>query len=68
MQLPEQYKSCPRCGFHQALLIMEFDEVLPQLDSLGYPQYHCLNSANVFTALDFPPQMTKQQEADNGNQ
>ena len=69
MQLPEQHETCPRCGFHKAILIMEFEGTLPQLDSLGYPHYHCPNCANTFTALDLPPDdTTKQEEADNGNQ
>ena len=68
MQLPEKYKLCPRCGFHKAILMMDFYGTLPQLDSLGYPQYHCPTCANTFTALDLPPDTTTHQEADNGNQ
>ncbi len=55
MQMPlEQHKTCPQCGFTKAILIMDFYGTLPQLDILGYPQYHCPQCANTFTALDEP--------------
>ena len=68
IHLPEPHKPCPRCGFHKAILIMDFYGTVPQLDSLGYPHYHCPICANTFTALDLSPDTTTQQEADNGNQ
>ncbi len=55
LQPPEDHKECPRCGFEQAILILDFDGLLPHLDSYGYPQYHCPRCANVFTALDIKP-------------
>lgn len=55
MQMPlEQHKPCPYCGFASALLIMDFFGTLPQLDTLGYPQYHCAECGTTFTVLDEP--------------
>ncbi len=55
LQPPEGQKECPRCGYEQAILIQDFDCLLPQLDSFGYPHYHCPRRANIFTALDMKP-------------
>ena len=52
LQPPQGHEECPRCGYKKAILIMDFDGLFPQLDGMGYPQYHCPNCANVFTAGD----------------
>jgi len=53
-QPPEATKPCPRCGNQDARLILDIDQLLPELDSLGYPQYYCVGCANRFTVLDSP--------------
>ena len=69
LQPPENHKACPRCG-SQALLILDFFGMMPELDSWGYPQYHCPTCANTFTAFDLPhsDNNTQEKEGDNGNQ
>jgi transposase-like protein len=65
MQLPEQYKPCPNCGFANAALIMDLYGVLPQLDEQGDPQYYCTQCDTTFTAFDEPsttPNQTKPAE------
>ena len=53
-QPPEATKPCPYCGNEDARLILDFDQLLPELDRLGYPQYYCVRCANRFTVLDSP--------------
>ncbi len=54
-QPPESYKECPHCGYDKAILILDYYGLLPQLDSFGYPQYHCPRCANTFSAGDTSP-------------
>jgi len=54
-QPPESYKECPHCGYDKAILILDYYGLLPQLDSFGYPQYHCPRCANTFSAGDISP-------------
>ena len=70
LQPVENHKKCPRCGNPNAMLIMDFFGTMPQLDSWGYPQYHCPGCANTFTALDLPRvnDTTQEKEGGNGNQ
>ncbi len=66
LQPPQGYQECPRCGDKKAILIMDFHGLLPQLDSMGYPQYYCPTCANVFTGLDIPQEneQGKEKKAD----
>lgn len=52
LQPPQGHEQCPRCGYKKAILMMDFHGLFPQLDSMGYPQYHCPMCANVFPAGD----------------
>ena len=52
LQPPQSHKECPRCGYSRAILILDFEGLFPQLDSLGNPQYHCPNCADVFTGAE----------------
>ncbi len=63
-QPPESYKECPQCGYNKAILILDYYGLLPQLDSIGFPQYHCPHCANTFSAGDTKPEG---QEPNKGN-
>ncbi len=69
LQPLENHKTCPRCGYPKAILIMDFFGTMPELDGMGYPQYHCPECANTFMALDLPRvnDTTQEKEHDNGN-
>lgn len=65
----ENHKECTRCGNSKAIPIMDFFGTMPELDSWGYPRYHCPECANTFTAFDLPRvnNTTQTKEGDNGN-
>ena len=52
LQPPQGHTECPRCGYSKAILILDYNGLLPQLDSTGSLQYHCPHCAHVFTAFD----------------